>query len=222
VISSSTGATREPELGLVLVPARRVRDQQLDGRVAGRRVDGEQAQQRTVVRGRLLTAGAQRREALAELGRERRVQDVQQLLARAEVHVQAAHDALGAAPEDAHVRVPEAVDRLELVADREQVVPFQVLEDLQLHRVRVLELVDHDQAEPLSPALARLGVLEQVASAQLEILEVDRRALLLGLLERAPVAVQQRVYQRERGVRVVLRAGRAIRGPGLAVGLADV
>ena len=112
----------------------------------------------------------------------------------------------------------EAVDRLRLVADREQVVALQRLEHVELQPVRVLELVDHDQREALGPAGALGGIREQVADAQLEIVEVDRRPRRLGRRVGRAEGVEQRVEQGERGLRVVRRAGLAVRGPGLAVG----
>ena len=56
------------------------------------------------------------------------------------------------------------------------------LDQPQLDRVRVLELVDHHVGEPLAPGLGeRRARLEQLERAQLEVLEVERRALLLEL-----------------------------------------
>ena len=65
--------------------------------------------------------------------------------------------------EDLDVRVPEAVDRLELVSDEE---PLAVsarrgdeVDQLALQTIRVLELVDHDRAETqLLPLADRLVV----------------------------------------------------------------
>src|SRR5262249_20598150 len=58
----------------------------------------------------------------------------------------------GRAPlaEDLDVRVPEAVDRLELVANIEDLLlgaACEQVDHLALQRVRVLELVDHERAE---------------------------------------------------------------------------
>ena len=53
--------------------------------------------------------------------------------------------------------MPEAVDRLELVADREDLGELRVrdeVDQLALQPVRVLELVDHDHAEPQLRRLA--------------------------------------------------------------------
>ena len=94
--------------------------------------------------------------------------------------------------EDRDVGVPEAVDRLELVADEEELRLRrpQQLDDLGLERVRVLELVDEDLAEAELLALADLGMrAEEVARLELEILEVERRLarLRLGVLRRERV-----------------------------------
>ena len=70
----------------------------------------------------------------------------------------------------------EAVDRLRLVADGEEVAALERLEHVELQPVRVLELVDHDQGEALRPALALRRVGEQVTDPQLEVVEVDRGA----------------------------------------------
>jgi hypothetical protein len=50
-------------------------------------------------------------------------------------------------PEHAHVGVPEAIDRLVLVADAEEVPPREQAEQLVLKPVRVLELVDQHVLE---------------------------------------------------------------------------
>ena len=76
--------------------------------------------------------------------------------------------------EDLHVGMAEAVDRLALVADPEQVLALQQLEDLVLERVRVLELVDQHVAEALRVVQAQpLVVAQQVARQQLEVVEVE-------------------------------------------------
>src|ERR1700757_5284270 len=75
-------------------------------------------------------------------------------------------DGLAPLAEDLHVGVAEAVDRLELVADEEELGlggPEQV-DDLRLEAVRVLELVDEDRAEAPLLALAELRLrAEEVA-----------------------------------------------------------
>ena len=58
---------------------------------------------------------------------------------------------------DLDVRVAEAVDRLELVADEEQarIRAAQLLDQPQLEAVRVLELVDHEVGELLAVAISQ-------------------------------------------------------------------
>ena len=86
--------------------------------------------------------------------------------------------------EHGDVGVAEAVDRLELVADEEDVgragpAAHQV-DDVALQPVRVLELVDHDRAEPQLLELADVRmVAQQVARVELQIFEVERRLALL-------------------------------------------
>ena len=212
----------EPE-PLVVLPAARVGDEQLDARLGVRRLAGvEQAQLAAAAR---VAAGDQRREALGPLGRERAVEHVEQLLARPEVGGQRPHARLAerhpALAEDRHVGVAEAVDRLELVADREQVVALQGLEDVELEPVRVLELVDHDQPEALGPALAagRVGG-EQVAHVELEVVEVEARAAGLGLRVGGAEAREQVGDLDQREPRVMVGAALAVGGPGRTVGRA--
>ena len=85
--------------------------------------------------------------------------------------------------EDLEIRVPEAVDRLELVADGEDLGEVGVrdeVDELALQPVRVLELVHHDHPEPQLRRLAhRRVVAEQIACGELEILEVDDRLTTL-------------------------------------------
>ena len=159
----------------------------------------------------------------AHCGREGAVEYVQQLLAGAEVGGQQPGPLLPQRgpplAEDRHVGVAEAVDRLELVADREQVVALERLENVQLQPVRVLELVDHEQAEALGPALAIGGVRrEQVADAELEVLEVEAGAGGLGLRVGRAEAGQQVGDLDQREPRVVVGAALAVGGPGRAVG----
>ena len=97
-------------------------------------------------------------------------------------------------PEDAHVRVPEPVDRLELVADEEDLGhgAGEEVDQLALEPVRVLELVDHDRAEAQLLALPdRVVVPEQVARPELEVLEVERRLAVLRGRVRAGEAAEQ-------------------------------
>ena len=107
------------------------------------------------------------------------VDHVEHLGARAVVLGQREHaaDLLAALAEDLDVRVPEAVDRLELVADEEElaVLARQQVDQFALEAVRVLELVDHDRAEPPAFALSDLVVLpEELAREDLQVLEVER------------------------------------------------
>ena len=69
------------------------------------------------------------------------------------------------AAEHAHVGVAEAVDRLALVADAEQVVALQQLQQLVLQRVGVLELVDHHVREALAVLLAHARVARPAGRA---------------------------------------------------------
>ena len=168
------------------------------------------------------SSGAKRSRPLRRVGG---VEDVEQLLARAEVRRQRPHALLAerdaALAEDRHVGVAEAVDRLELVADGEQVVALERLEHVELQAVGVLELVDHDQREALRPAPPVLGIgREQVAHAELEVLEVQARALRLGLGVALAEALEQRGDLLERHARVVVRATLAVGGERRAVGLA--
>src|SRR5207302_1655419 len=95
----------------------------------------------------------------------------------------------GAAPlaEHADVCVTKAVDRLELVADEENFAfarpGGEEVDQLALQPVRVLELVDHDRAEPQLLALADgRFVAKQISRAQLQILEVECGLAVLRLL----------------------------------------
>src|SRR5439155_5610206 len=115
-------------------------------------------------------------------------------------------------PEDADVGMAEAVDGLELVADEEQLgrsrSGAEEIDELALEPVRVLELVDHDRAEAQPLAVADLGVVaKKVARRKLEVLEVERRLVLLRLsvglgeaveklLQKVPVPGRQPVQRR--------------------------
>ena len=95
----------------------------------------------------------------------------------------------------------EAVDRLELVPDEEELVARDQVDHLALEAVRVLELVDADLAEAQLLALAdRVVRREQVARAELEILEVERGLAVLrrlvGALERLEQLLEQRAVAR--------------------------
>ena len=154
-----------------------------------------------------LAGGLKRAEILAEVGGEEVVDDREHLGPRAVVARQRERIAGGAAAlaEDLHVGVAEAVDRLELVADKEQllgpagvgVVPARdQVDELALEPVRVLELVHEHRAEAPRLAAAHVGVVaQQVAGAQLEILEVERRLTLLGSGVRGGEALEQLLQQ---------------------------
>ena len=97
--------------------------------------------------------------------------------------------------EDLEIRVPEAVDRLELVAYGEDLGEITVrdeVDELALQPVRVLELVDHDHPEAKLRGLAhRRVVAEQVARGELQVLEVhDRLATLRRRVLRAETLEQ--------------------------------
>ena len=166
---------------------RLVGDQELDGR-SEHRV------------GKLAGRG-ERLKLVAEVAAEEVVDDGKNLRPRAVVHRQRQHAVRRVrAPlaEDLHVRVPEPVDRLELVADEEalRAVASDQVDQLALETVRVLELVDHDRAEAQLLACAdRVVVAEQIARTQLEILEVQRRLAVFRLLVRRGEGRQQLLQQ---------------------------
>ena len=146
---------------------RLVGDEQLDGRAEGR--VGEAARSR------------QGLERVAEVAREEVVDDGENLGARAVVLGEGEHAAGCLSPfaEDLDVRVPEAIDRLELVADEEEILGREQVDQLALEAVRVLELVDEHRAEAPALLVADRGmVAKKVPRVQLEVLEVERR---LGL-----------------------------------------
>ncbi len=145
-----------------------VGDEELDGRAGGRIREAPR--------------GHERAEVLAELGREQLVDDGEELRSRAVVPRER-QDALGAlAPllEHVHVGMPESVDRLKLVADEEQLLRIEQVDQLALEAIRVLELVDHHRPEAEPLALADVVVAhEKRACFELEILEVEPRLALL-------------------------------------------
>jgi hypothetical protein len=177
-------ATRD----LPLLPTASTRQQQLDAGSTGAVLGA-------------FRVGQQRDEVTQPL-LEDAVHDVQQRCPAAVVAGQRKRLAGGgqrgpALPEQLHVGVAEPVDRLELVADREQVVPLQRCEDRELARVRVLELVDHQQREPLRPRLADTCVLVEHASReQLQVVEVDGRPIVLQPRVARGVCREQPVEQR--------------------------
>ena len=135
------------QLGPLTVP---VGDDQLDQRLACRLV---------------LAPRRKRPEALPERLGEGAVERVQDLGARAEVGLQrcARADPLEAPPallEQLDVGVAEAIDRLLGVADHEQVEPGDEIDQLELHIVGVLHLIDHDPREALAVAVADLLYLQ--------------------------------------------------------------
>ena len=128
-----------------------------------------------------LRRGGERLVLVAERAREEEVDRCEHLRAGAIVAAEC-QQVLGLCPalaEDLDIGVPEAVDRLELVADGEDLGRLGVrseLDQLALEAVRVLELVDHDEPEPQPDGVANgLVVAKQVARRELEVLEVDRR-----------------------------------------------
>ena len=117
------------------------------------------------------------------------------------------------APEHLDVGVAEAVDRLVLVADPEQVVPIELFEQLVLERVGVLELVHQHVGEALGVlAPQALVVGEQLRGEQLQVLEVEGGARPLAPLVALAVELQQRAQQSVVAVLAVLAAERRIGG----------
>ena len=101
--------------------------------------------------------------------------------------------------------MPEAVDRLLLVADREQVAALKQLEDLELAPVGVLELIHHQQVKTLREDPAHpLRRLQQISGAQLQIVEVKCRALLLAPLIAGAEALQQSIDHTARARRLLI------------------
>ena len=195
---------RDSPADLRVAVARLVGHEQLDGRASERL--GEQ------------TARFERRVALAELGTEEMVDDAEHLRPRAVVRRQREKAVARGSPlpEDVDVRMPEAVDRLELVADEEELrnrppriagAPRDDVDELALQPVRVLELVHHDRAEAKAQLRPR-GLVpgEQVPREQLQVLEVDRGLAGLCACVRRVDGPQQ-LLQQYRG-----RAPRCARG----------
>ena len=165
-----------------------------------RLVGHEQLDRRAEDRVREVARGGEGLELLAELGAEEMVDHGEQLGPRAVV-ARERQQRLGlrtALAEDPHVGMAEAVDRLELVADEEplRVGAGEEIHDLTLEPVRVLELVDHDRPEAELLALPqRCVVAEEVARAQLQVLEVERRLAVLGRGVRVRESEQQLLQQ---------------------------
>ncbi len=93
-----------------------------------------------------------------------------------------------------HVGVAEPVDALELVADQEQPVARDPVDQRHLQPVGVLKLIHHHLGEPL-PILSRQlrRAFQQLDCAQLEIVEVDQRPAVLELLIAACELLQEHV-----------------------------
>ena len=125
--------------------------------------------------------------------------DLEDLWARAKVDPQrlalaAAGELLATSLEQLHVGVPEAVDRLLCVADREQVRARDQLDQLELDAIGVLELIDHDPLKAARVALAQLGGgAKQLERQQFEILEVDAGDRPLARLVACPEGRQESV-----------------------------
>ncbi len=106
--------------------------------------------------------------------------------------------------------MPEAVDRLVLVADPEEVAARKQLEQLVLQLVRVLELVHEHVLEARGVSLPEsLVSREQVARDQLQVLEVEGRALTLEPLIAVAVQLEQRAQHRV----IAVLALRHLEGP---------
>ena len=157
-------------------------------------------------------------EAVLERVLERHVEHVEQLSAAAEVVrdpgvASALRRAVPVATEHLHVGVPERVDRLVRVADREQVVAVNQRHYLGLQAIRVLKLVDHHVLEAVAVALAQGWIpVEQVAGQQLKVLEVEPRALVLHGGE-ALVIEREQLAQKRVVARLAQRDAGAVVGP---------
>ena len=165
----------------------RLRPAPVDPGFARRRLVGDEKLDSVPQRRRDVGRRLERLELVAELCLEQLVHRGEHLRPRAVVLRQRQHGRRDRATLAEHrdVGVAEPVDRLELVADDEQVTlgaGGEEVEELRLEAVRVLELVDHHRAEPLALALPDRGhVSQQVARTQLEVLEVERRLGVLRL-----------------------------------------
>ena len=148
------------------------------------------------------------------------VDHLQHLGARAVVLGERKHPARGLAAlaEDLDVGVPEAVDRLELVADEEEILGRQQIDELALEPIGVLELVDEDRPE--APALSlpdRRVVAQEVAGRQLEVLEVERGLGRLRCGVRVGEAAEEVLEQRTVSRRQLVERGLLDRDAGLLV-----
>src|SRR5262249_55603991 len=117
-------------------------------------------------------------ELPAEVRAEELVDDGEHLGTRAVVERERERllDRLAPFAEDLDVGMPEPVDRLELVADEEELSlrRAQEVDELGLETVRVLELVDENRAKARLLALAQLRLrAEEIPRLELQILEVE-------------------------------------------------
>jgi hypothetical protein len=151
---------------------------------------------------REIARGTQRLEFVTEVGAEEVIDDGEHLRPRAVVLRERQDARRRASPlaENLHVCMAESVDRLKLVADEEDLplaaAARQQVDQLALQPVRVLELVDHDRREAeLLAGPDRLVVAEHVARAQLQVLEVEGRLAVLGVLVGAREPGQQLLQQ---------------------------
>ncbi len=105
-------------------------------------------------------------------------------------------DLVAALLEDLDVGVQEAVDRLELVPNEEELVARDEVDQLALQPVRVLELVDADLTEAQLLARAdRLVVAKQIARAELEVVVVEPGLAVLRRLVAAVEPLQELLEQ---------------------------
>src|SRR3954452_19013564 len=116
----------------------------------------------------------------------------------------------------------EAVNRLELIADEEQLLRragAEQVDEVGLEAVRVLELVDHDRAEAELLDLPDGVVLaQQLAGTKLQILEVERRLAILGLRVGGGEAGEQLLEQLAVAGGQLLERERPHNLPGIAEG----
>ena len=211
---------RQPARGIHerVIPSALVGDEQFDERLGRRGLVGEVLPRREPD-----SPGQQRREIRSEQRREDGVDGVEQLRVPAEVVGQlerrvALAQRRPAVAEETDVGMAEAVDRLELVADGEQVVALERVQDLHLPRVGVLELVDHHELEALGPGPPQPDVArQQRARLDLQVVEVQRPALTLGRGVGVVVVREQLPEQSEGTERVPVGARLRVGGMRLAV-----
>ena len=145
-----------------------------------------------------VAGGRERLELVAELLAEEEVDGGEHLGPRAVVARQRkpAAGPLAALAEDGHVRVPEPVDRLELVADEEHLAFAgpSASRSTSSHWRRFVSWNSSTISErKRSCSRSRISrvVAEEVARRELEILEVERRLALLGAGVRLVEAVEE-------------------------------